>query len=431
MADGSASHNTIVHIGISPSAQVEEQIVTLAAVLRSWAYDVQVLAPLSRQFRQHLSASRVPAEEIIPSASTSLLGHWSEARRLAARIRELRPMLVHAWGFRAGLAAIMARQALPEAPPVALSPHLVPHLLSNAPGAHLRRRAYRWILRRCDAIIVESETQRAQLALLDREAAHRAELVPYGIMAASPADSLDLGRKRRLLGMTQAAAIVGCVVDGLPRSLLELFLDAAGELCSRYPSLEFALIGRDVDRPHYHDLAHRRGLLGASAFVDPHDRMIRAISALNVLVTLQPGWPSGMLALQALAQDVGVVALEGGEVAEMLRGAVGVTVAAADGATAISEAIIEQLMAAAERIPMTSEGIEAPALSPFLVSREFYDLGQSWAVPDRRREMSDEDQASTRQAVSAFPVHRAARALVAVYHRLLDEAASSGRDRAP
>ncbi len=417
---------SIMHVGVSPSVQVEEQIAALTAVLRSWAYEVQVLAPLSRQFRQRLQASGVQAQELVPSTSTSLVAYWSEARRLAARIRELRPALVHAWGFRAGLAAIMAREALPEAPPVALSPHLVPHLLSDAPGAHLRRRAYRWILRRCDAIIVESETQRAQLSLLDREAAQRAELVPYGLTAASPADSLDLGRKRQLLGMTQAAAIVGCVVDGLPLPLLELFLDAAGELCSRYPSLEFALIGRDVDRPHYHDLAHRRGLLGASAFVDPHDRMIRAISALNVLVTLQPGWPSGMLALQALAQDVGVVALEGGEVAEMLRGATGVTVAAANGATAIGEGIIEQLMAAAERMPMTAESLNAPALSPFLVSREFYDLGQSWAVPDRRQDASEQEQHSTRQAVAAFPAHRAARALVAVYHRLLDEAISPG-----
>jgi len=416
------SHEIVQVVG-GPSAQVEEALAAVASVLRSWGYDMHVLAPLNRPFRRRLAASGVRAREAAAPSGASLAAHWADARSLAAQLRELRPLLIDAHGFRAALASLLARRALAQPPPVVFSPHFLPHLLAEDPRSGLRRQAYRWIIRRCDAVAVQTEIQRAQLARLDRPAAERAQVVPYGISQHAAADSLDLGRRRQLMGMNPSAAVVGCVVDALDIRALTLFLDAAHHLCMEYPSLEFALIGAGVDRTRYHDLAHARGLLGSTVFVDPRDRFVRAMSALNVLVTPQPGWPSGMLALQALSQDVGVVALEDGEVARMLGGSPAVTIAAADGPASVSDGIIQQLRAAAERVPMTPGAADAPGVSPFLVSRDFYDLADSWARPARPPQSGDDEASSSdTPALSDYAPTQAARALAAVYHRLLDEA---------
>ncbi|MGD9495962.1 MAG: glycosyltransferase [Armatimonadota bacterium] len=413
--------NEIVQVLASASAQEEEEIAAAAGVLRSWGYELRVVGPLERTFRQRLTAAGVRATQTPVAAGTSLAAQWSDVRALAAQLRELRPALIHAYGLRAAWGGVLARGSLPHRPPVVCSPHLLPHLLFENGRSSIRRWACRRLLRRCDAVVVATETQREQLSRLDHSAARDADLVPYSISRHQPTDSLDLGRRRRILGVSPSSAVVGCVVDDLDMAALELFLDAGRELCRDYPSLEFALIGTGVDRPQYHALAHERGLLGATIFLDPHGRFIRALSVLNVLVTPQRGWPAGMLALQALTQQVGVVAFADSEVAEMLAGNAGVTLAAADGAAALGEGIITQLQSAAEALPATAEELAAPSGSPFLVSREFYDLNQPWGRPASRPEQPAGAPATPADALSAFAATQAARALIAVYQRLLDE----------
>ncbi|MGC9318915.1 MAG: glycosyltransferase [Armatimonadota bacterium] len=387
-------------------------------MLRSWAYEVRVIAPLNRRFRRRLSAAGVPSRQAPEPSGTSLRARWADARDLAESLRAEAPMLLHAHGFRAALGAILAARGLPRPVPVVCSPHFLPHLLRDDPRVGLRKQAYRWVLRRADSVVVPTETQRAQLSAVDKAAPDRAEIVPYGISRARPPDSMDLGRRRQLLGMTSSAAIVGCVADSTSFGRVVTFLDSAAHVCMEYPSLEFVLIGSDVDRGRYHDLAHERGLMGASVFVDPGERFDAAISALNVLVAPQPGWPSGMLALQALSHGVGVVAVEGGEVHEMLPDAAEVTIAPADGPDALGAAIIRQLQATAERMEPSDEPVASPGGSPFLVSTDFYDLSESWATPTSG---ARRDGGRHPDPTRAFDSTSAARALIAVYHDLLEE----------
>lgn len=410
----------IAHVLGAVSPQAEEEIASVASVLQSWGYAMRVIGPLTRAGRRLLGAAGVATLEAPEPSGESVGARWADARQLSAIIREVSPMLVHAHGFRAGLAALMARRGMSPAPPVVASPHLLPHRLREDPRMGLRRRGYRWVLAHADAVVVPTDTERVDLEDLDAIAAQRAELIPYARPAGAQPDSLDLGRRRALLGLTQSAVVVGCVVDMLSTEDIAMFLDAGASVCMEYPSLEFALIGSEVDREEFHELAHERGLLGATVFVDPRDRFRRAISALNVLVTPQRGWPSGMLALQALATNVGVVAIEDGEVAEMLIGSPRVTVAPADGAAALGEAIIRRLRAAAAHMEPERD-VAAPAGAPasFLVSKDFYDIGEAWATPARRESGTAE---KGRAPASDFDPTHAARALISLYHDLLDEA---------
>lgn len=410
----------IVHVLGAVSPQAEEQVASLVAVLQSWGYSVRVVGPMTRTGRRLIHSVGAGTREAPEPSGESVAGRWSDARRLSQIIRDNRPMLIHGHGFRATLSALLARRGMAHTVPVVASPHLQPHRLREDPRFGLRRRGYRWVLEHSDAILVPTETQREDLADLHAAASDRADLIPYPRPSGAQPDSLDLGRRRAILGITQAAVVVGCVVDDLAPADLTLFLDAGASLCMEYPSLEFALIGRDVDRPEYHDLAHRRGLLGATVFVDPGDRFRRAISSLNVLVTPQRGWPSGMLALQALGANVGVVAIEDGEVAEMLIGSPHVGIAPAEGPGALADAIMRRLRAAAEQMePARDAAPESTVAASFLVSKEFYAIEDSWGTLASRGSASSE--ASHADPAGDFHPTRVARALVGVYHRLLDE----------
>lgn len=412
--------NEIIHLLGAVSPQAEEQVASVSSVLHSWGYPVRVIGPLTRMGQRLIASQGVASDQAPGPSGESVTARWSDARALSGTLRKARPMLIHAHGFRATLAALLARRGMPGPPPVVASPHLQPHRIQEDPRLGLRRRAYRWLLDHSDSIVVPTDTQRDDLESLHPLAAERAELVPYPRPAGAQPDSLDLGRRRSLLGITGSAVVVGCVMEGLAEEDLLTFLDAGADLCMEYPSLEFALIGSDVDSEHYHELAHQRGLLGAAVFVDPGDRYRRAISSLNVLVTPQRGWPSGMLALQALEADVGVVAIEHGEVAEMLITSPRVTIAPAEGPTALGEAIIRRLQSAAAQMePERGPAPEMGAEASFLVSTDFYDMQEPWATPAARAAQSGEPSAP--DVIARFHPTRSARALIPVYQRLIDE----------
>lgn len=407
----------IVQLIASASPQIEEEVAAVSSVLRSWGYDVRVMAPLTRPFARQLKSVGVRAQDVREPTGDSVSARYADVRHIARLLRAANPLLVHAHGLRSAAAAAVARHGAPR-PPLVVSPHALPHLLDEDPKMGLRGQVSGWLLRRADAVVVETQTQREDLGQFDEQVGERAEMVPYSLPVGDQPDSLDLGRRRSLLGITQGAVVIGCVVDALEEEALEMFLGAAASVCMDYPSLEFALIGREMDISQMQERAHARGVLGATVFVDPHDRFRRAIAALNVLVTPQRGWPSGMLALQALAAEVGVVAIEGGEVAEMLMGHARVTLASADGAEALGQAIIRRLRVAAQQMrPEREQEVETPSIAPFLVSRAFYDLGESWATPERHGGAEDDtaiDPAET------FAPTKAARALIGIYQRLLE-----------
>ncbi len=405
----------------TPSPQMQEEVVAIATVLQSWGYATRIVAPVTRAFRRQLAGTALPVTDFEGTEEPTPIARWRAARDLAAILRRHKPMLLHTHGFHSTIASLLARRGLSEHVPVVISPRMLPHLLHSAPVLGLRRLAYARALVLSDAIVLPTETQREEL-LEVHSAAEEAEIVPYCIPRRTQPPSLDLGRRRKLLGMTASATLIGCVVDDLKRRALERFLDAAANLCMEYPSLEFALIGREVDDSQHHEMVHEHGLLGATVFVDPHDRFHRAISSLNVLVTPQSGWPSGMLALQALAANVGVIALEGGEVDEAVGLSPQVTIVPADGTFSLGEGIIRQLGAASQRMrPVQEETHESATISSFLVSREFFDLDESWGRPEHGGE-GHREQPSGPDLAASFDPTLSTRALVAVYQRLLDQA---------
>ena len=425
LSRSTADAHELVHVVGAASPEVREHVLSLVSLLASWGYEVSVVGEVDGDFARDLARVNVSGHAIPIPADAPPHVRYAAARGLGRLLHERTTALVHAHGLRAGLYALLARGARPS-PPVICSPNLLPHLARDGSGAVLRRRAYRYVLQRSDRVISCSEVQRTEIAEVAPAAAERSVVIPYGIDARRYHDPLTVGRRRELMGVTPTAAVVGCIADMVPAASLRLFMDAASELCRGVPNLEFVLIGGDADREAHREMAHERGLLGATVFVRAQRDIARVLTPLNVLVVLHPGWPAGQLALQALVRGLGVVALPGGETEEMLAGSEGVTIAAAPEAAALADAILGQLRREAEHMRPADDRSAPAEISQFLVSTQSWDLDRSWQPPQGLADGATSPIAA--EAAAGFGITRMARATVAVYHELLDHHAAGGRE---
>jgi len=410
-----------VHVVSGDSPHVQDCVLSITSLLASWAYDVTVVGPLEKEFRVALGRAAIPSVEVAFPGSTSPAGQLSAARGLASVLADRKISLIHAHGLQAAFSALLARRVLTRNPPIVCTPHGLPPLFSQTAWAPWRRQAYRWLLRHCDAVIATSYVQRRQIATIDARTAQQTAVVPYGIDPQGHYDPLTIGRRRQLLGISPAAAVVGCVGETVWGGPMELFVEAAARVSRRLPNVEFAVIGNGPDQDHFRDLAHQRGLLGATVFVPERKDLPQVLGALNVLVVPQAGWPAGMLALQALTRGVGVVAVAGSEVEEMLPDAGRVTIVSSSDADALADGIHQQLEIEPDPMPQAQVADAAPMSleqSSFLVSRQFYDLDKSWVSTPQSE--ADNDSGARNDLLDAFGVTEMARNTVAVYHRVLD-----------
>lgn len=424
-AHRTANTDEIVHVVGDVSSEAREHVLDLTSLLSSWGYPVSVVGDVDQDFARDLAHANVPATAISLPAGRLLPEELVAPRMLARLLTGRSVSLIHAHGLRAGLLSLLARSRR-FSPPVVCTPNFLPHVVVNGAGGALRTRAYRYALQRCDAIIAASEVQRTQIRDFHPPADQRAVVVPYGIDARRYHDPLTVGRRRQLLGVTPTAAVVGCVADQAAPESIELFMDAAADLCSRLPNLEFVVIGADPEYGPFHDMAHERGLLGATVFVRPQRHPTRLLTPLNVLAVLQPGWPGGYLALHALVRGLGVIALPCGETEEMLLGSPAVTIAAEAQPKALADAVLSRLTSDAARVKSVA-GEEAPIeVSQFLVSRQSWDLDRSWQPPRDPTDGTSGPLAA--DAAARFGITQMARQTVAVYHDLLDRSARAAPD---
>ncbi len=399
------------------SPQVSEHVLSLASLLKSWGYAVSVVGEIPKDFAKDLAHANVPSFRVPVPANTSLPSKYAAARNLAQLLSERKPALIHAHGLRAGLHVLMGRRR-GFAPPMVCTPNLLPHLLQNGADRFWRANAYRYVLRRSDAIIAASKVQRHELGRLAPVVEESVAVVPYGIDARRYHDSVTIGRRRELLGINPTAAVVGCMVDLTPPATVKLFLDAAAEICRDQPNLEFALIGGTDRADEYYEMAHERGLLGATVFLTQPVQIAKLLTPLNAIVIPQMSWPSGQVALQALIRGLGVVAFAGSETDEMLAESSGVTIVPETQPEALAYSIIERLKLEVKAMRPLRDGGTPAEVSQFLVSRESWDLDRSWQRPQSISEGALSPIAA--EAAASFSITQMARETIAVYHDLLD-----------
>jgi glycosyltransferase involved in cell wall biosynthesis len=170
-------------------------------------------------------------------------------------------------------------------------------------------RTLRRLLRRLDALVVASDSEFGALQRLDRRLAQRARLIHFSAAVRPITADFDLARKRRSLGLRAETAVIGVFSPAILGLGLETVIAAAATINRDFPNVEFLFIGDGPDQPDLLLRAHELGVGGAVVFRGTRADIPEIIASLNILVI--PREVSGALAyaLQALSQEIPVVAV--------------------------------------------------------------------------------------------------------------------------
>jgi glycosyltransferase involved in cell wall biosynthesis len=228
-------------------------------------------------------------------------------------------------------------------PPVVATYHGVPH--------EDRRGAAR-VLARATEVVCVSDDLRAELESAGFPAG-RARVVPNGVAdARPPSKQRERALREELAAPERIVTLVGRLVE---QKAPERFVDAAAEVLGRRTDVTFLVVGEGPLRP---ELEQRAASLG----VDSHVRLTglrpdaRELIALSDLVVFTSIWEGlSIVALEALAAGVPVVAADVSGMRELLGSGAGRVVEAPE-AAAFARAVEELLDDPPARAAMGERG---------------------------------------------------------------------------
>ncbi|MBC7288042.1 MAG: glycosyltransferase [Armatimonadetes bacterium] len=408
---------TVVQVMQAGAEQLREYVISLATNLPRRLYDVVVAGNVDRAMQDTLTRRGVRWVAIeIGSVSAA-------ARRLKLLIDNLRPAIVHSHGADAAAAAVRGARRSAFSPAMLYTAHELSGYESGAlslPWPY--RRAYQRMLTSMDRIITLSDRDRQALGMIAPRAAAQAVVVYPGVDTRRVKHLSDPGAKRRRLGLSLEAAVVGTVAELVPASRLDVFLHAAAEVNRRIPNVEFAVVGEGPLRRDLETLAHELGLTGCTAFLGRRFDLPEVLATFNVAVVMTEAAGGVQTALQALSLDLPVVAVDTGGLRELLGELPDVPLVPPGEARPLAAAMLDKLEAIPEPVVQSGGLITAMGLAiserDALVSTEAFDLDEPGLEARDRRPPPRSPGA---KLAGQFGVAKMIRHTVALYQAVIEE----------
>lgn len=253
-------------------------------------------------------------------------------------------------------------------------------LLFTSASQRRHSRYTRWLIGRMDGVVATSQKTAAYLE-------RPPQVILHGIDTAAFAPAPDKAALRRDLGLPDDAVIMGCFGRIRAQKGSDVFVDAAMRVVADRPGVLAILMGKATEG-HEGFLSELKARVAAAGMAErirflpevPVHEMARWYAALDLYVAPQRWEGFGLTPLEAMACGVPVVATRVGAFDEIVDSATGTLVAPGD-----ADALVR-------------------AIGPW--------------IDDRARRASAGAAAVARMAAH-FSIEQEARALVAVYRRLL------------
>lgn len=402
----------ILHLVDPAQAPVADEVIPVAQGLSPTYYEVTVAGPLPDDFRRRLSRHQVRWVNLSLPARGSVSGYLSASRQVRRLLQSKAVELIHAHSLPAALVALLACRHRP-----------VPVLCTLYDPrwdtlTFLRRLEVRWILERCDKLIVHSEAERAAVGLIAPRAAQAAQVVYPAVRSPRRTGFYDIGVKRQQLGLHPAAAIVGMTGLAGAEQAAHTCLLAAALVCAQMPNVEFAIMGAGRQRAALGELVHNLGIGGACVFLDDRPDREEIILALNLLVLVSESAGTPTDGLTALAADIPVIAVDSPPLVEILGDLPNVRLVEADNVDSMVTVLTELL----NTVPADGGEFEIVSASgarlkprDVLVSQRSYDLHEKWTTD----ESAAAGQPSAAAVLSRYGIQRLVAEMEKIYYQAL------------
>ncbi len=363
-------------------ADAADQVRTLVERLDRRRYQPLVAGELTPQMRERLSRQNIPWVNIAIPQTFSLQAYLSAAGQLRRFIPARDIALVHCHNMEATAVAGLASLGwgADSAVPLVSSLHAPREDLSAIYRSWRRRLSVRWLLSRCDGVIVPSQHDREQAARVAPHLHARLHVV-YPSLERSPSRSLEAGIKRRQVGLHRDAAIIGLLSRLEQGQGTERFLEAAAVINEELPNIEFVIIGEGPDRQQLEEQAHELGLGGSCIFLGARRDVRQVIAALNIVVLLSDADRAALRGLQALAAGLRVIAAPTPALREIFGPMPGAELMETADSVQLADAIRRQLHVTPQLEDSELLLEERPSITyrDFLASELTYDLEQAWS----------------------------------------------------
>lgn len=282
---------------------------------------------------------------IVPVEITAKISVRQDFRAIGSLSKQLTGTcdLVHAHGIRAAMVAIPAARRVRV--PSLFTAHNLPPTL-NA----IQRFALLWIARQCMAVIVVSGAVANSLQRIGVEQG-LIHIVPNGIPLADYG-TVEPADRSQFVAMT-AGPVITCIGRLSPEKGVDTLLDAYREVKERMPNTHLLIVGSGPDEAQ---LRRTAASLMDVHFTGNRDDVpaLLALSTLVVMPSRSEG--QGIVALEAMASSLPVVATNVGGLAEtVIDGITGLLVPAAD-SHSLSDAILTILQDRALGVRMGAAG---------------------------------------------------------------------------
>lgn len=277
-------------------------------------------------------------------------------RRLASRMRQLRPHIVHTHTAKAG--ALGRAAALLAGVPAIVHTyhgHVLRGYFSPAKTA-VYRAIERGLAHRTDRLLTVTPRVRDELLALGVGRMAQYRVVPLGFdLAPLLVAERRRGELRAELGLGEAP-LVGIVARLVPIKAHEVFLAAAARLRAVVPGVQFLIVGDGECRAALERQVAALGLAGAVRFLGWWADLDRLYADLDVVVLTSRNEGSPVALIEAMAAGVAVVATDVGGVADVVEHGVSGLLAPMDAAADIAAHIATLLADPARRHVMGRRG---------------------------------------------------------------------------
>jgi len=399
-------------------ADAADQVRALVEGLDRHRYQPLVAGELTPQMRERLSRQDIPWVYLEIPQAFSPRAYLAAAGQLRRLLQTRNIALIHCHNMEATAVGVLACRSwgVGSSLPLVSTLHAPHEGLTPAYHNWIRRVGTRWLLSRCNGVIVPSQHDRDQAARLARHLQSRLYVV-YPSLERSPSRSLEAGIKRRQVGLHRDAAIVGLLSRLEQGQGIESFLKAAAVINEELPNIEFAIIGEGPDRQQLEELAHELGLSGSCIFLGARRDARQIIAALNIVVLLSDADRAALRGLQALAGGLRVIAAPTPALREIFGPMPGANVLETADTGQLAEAIRRQLHITpqVEESELVLKGRRSITYRDFLVSRTVYDLEQAWSSGTSA---ADQDSAIAQALEQRFGPQRLVREVESIYQKL-------------